>query len=111
MAHRIGVMNKGWQDNSMFYRSKEWRRLRKVVYAIDKGECQLCKTKGYYKRGKIVHHVNHVTGHEDIALNIYYVDGQGVEQRNLVTVCFKCHEEEHQWIRKEKAEPLTVERW
>jgi len=94
-----------------FYESKEWRRLRKLVLTEDKGECQACKAKGKYTKANTVHHVNYLKLHPELALETHYKDDDGVVKRNLISLCHDHHEEIHKWVQKEKAEPLTVERW
>lgn len=94
-----------------FYISIYWVRLRKEVLIEDRYECQLCKAKGYYKRANTVHHMNRVRERPDLALSKFYIDENGEKKRQLLSVCFDCHEEEHI---KEKQCPkilLTPERW
>ena len=96
-----------------FYESKEWRRLRKQVVLMDKGECQCCKAQGKYTKGIICHHINHVKEHPDKALDLYY-DDNGTQKRNIILVCRDCHEtichpERLRW--REIKKPLTEERW
>ena len=93
------------------YESKEWRKLRRVVLADDKYECQHCKRMGVYTKSTVVHHVNYLKMHPELALEKYYKDDDGNVKRNLISVCFLCHERIHQWVQKEKEEPLTKERW
>lgn len=93
-----------------FYSWKPWKHLRETVMKLDNYECQMCKAKGKYKRAEIVHHVKHVRDRPDLALSIW--DG---EERQLVSVCKWCHEEEHpermiQYQYKQK-ETLAEERW
>ena len=97
-----------------FYEWKLWRRLRKEVLASDKHECQVCKARGRYAKANTVHHVNHVKVRPEWALNKTYVDGNGLTQRNLISVCHDCHEtvchpERLRW--REIKKPLTEERW
>lgn len=104
-------------DTHPFYVAKEWRRLQKKVLADDKGECQLCKAKGKYAPACIVHHVKHLKQHPELALSKYYVDADGNLQRNLISVCRRCHEtvchpERIKYKQfKPKKKPLTDERW
>lgn len=97
------------------YESKYWRRLRRVVLAMDKSECVICRDKHKrYRKATTVHHVNHLKNNPDKALDIYYIDDKGIKQRNLLSVCKRCHEVEchPEWmIKREWVEPLTVERW
>lgn len=98
-------------DNAdAFYSWKAWKHLREMVLKLDNYECQMCKAKGKFKRAEIVHHVKHVKDRPDLALSIW--DG---EERQLVSVCKRCHEELHpertiQYQYKQK-EMLTKERW
>ena len=98
-----------------FYVSPEWRRLRREVLAADKGECQICKAKGFYKPANHVHHVNYVRKHPELALSKTYVDDDGNVKRNLVSVCKECHETvchpERLPYHGKKQKPLTAERW
>lgn len=96
-----------------FYTCPAWVKLRVEVLAEDKYECQPCKGKGRYKRAKIVHHIKHVRQHPELALSKHYVDEDGNEQRQLISVCNGCHEKEHpeRFKRGRKKKPLTIERW
>ena len=94
-----------------FYESKYWRRLRKEVLRADKYECQMCKAKGFYTKATVCHHVNYLKLHPELALEKFYKDDDGVVKRQLISLCHLCHEHIHEWIVKEKEEPLTVERW
>ena len=94
-----------------FYISRSWKRLRKEVLEQDKHECQHCKAKGKYTRGTHIHHINFVLQHPELAMSKTYIDESGAEQRNLITLCFDCHEQIHEYRLIEKKEPLTVERW
>lgn len=73
-----------------FYQLAEWKRMREKVLRMDHYECQLCKAKGRYRKGFIVHHVKHLKDRPDLALSVW--DG---EERQLITVCKQCHEELH----------------
>lgn len=75
-----------------FYCSPEWRRKRRHVLLRDKGECQLCKARGRYRKAVLVHHVLHLKDRPDLALCDAYTDGEGVEHRQLISVCRECHE-------------------
>jgi 5-methylcytosine-specific restriction protein A len=94
-----------------FYSWKPWKRLRKDVLRLDHYECQLCKAKGRYSRAEIVHHVKHLKDRPDLALSIW--DG---EERQLVSVCRRCHEELHPESMEgrfpaAKREAVPEERW
>lgn len=97
-----------------FYTCWAWLKLRAEVLAEDKNECQLCKKRGRYTRAKIVHHNKHVREYPELALSKVYIDEEGNEQRQLISVCNDCHEREHpeRFQKNEnKKQPLTIERW
>lgn len=94
-----------------FYESKEWRRLRREVLKVDRYECQVCRAKGFYTKATVVHHINYIKLHPELALDRFYKDDEGNVKRNLISLCHLCHEHIHEWLQKEKEEPLTVERW
>ena len=69
------------------------------------------KQKADTAKATIVHHVKHLKDRPDLALSIIDPD---TGERQLITVCKRCHEELHpesqqQTISKEKFE--TEERW
>ncbi|UXU54259.1 HNH endonuclease [Staphylococcus agnetis] len=93
-------------DRKRFYKTSEWRRLRKQRLIIDNYECQWCKEKGRVVTNKdtrlIVHHIEEVKDRPELALDI----------DNLVTVCFECHEEHHDRnIYKKKETKWSNDEW
>ena len=97
-----------------FYLSAAWQHLRDEVIAADHYECQICKAHGRYSRAVIVHHINHVDEHPELALCKTYVDSTGKEQRNLISVCRRCHETVCHPERMGKHRykpPITREQW
>lgn len=101
-------------DVHPFYCSSQWVRLSHRVLDMDKHECQLCKERGRYRRAELVHHVNHVRRAPKLALDIWYTDADGNQQRNLISVCKDCHETVCHPERLRKCSggaPLTRERW
>lgn len=92
-----------------FYSWAAWHKVRADVLKLDHNECQMCKAKGRYRRGSIVHHVHHLKDRPDLALSIYDDEGR----RQLITVCKSCHEELHPESQQQHAAPmpLTEERW
>ncbi|HDV6014277.1 TPA: HNH endonuclease [Staphylococcus pseudintermedius] len=76
-------------DRKRFYKTSEWKGLRKQRLIKDNYECQWCKNKGKVVTNNdtrlIVHHKQEVKDRPDLALDI----------DNLVTVCFECHEKHH----------------
>lgn len=93
------------QDNLVkFYKCKEWRRLRLEALIRDNNECQLCKSKGKYKRAENVHHIKEVKTHPHLALTL----------DNLQCLCIRCHNEVHDRLEQEKNKIpkfMNVERW
>jgi len=106
-----------WMDAGelwRFYTSARWLALRAEVLGEDLHECQECKAAGRYARATHVHHVNHVRRHPELALARNYIDGDGLVQRNLVSVCRRCHETVCHPERLRGGEPkpqINDERW
>ncbi len=94
-----------------FYTSWVWLQLRSAVLAADHGECQVCKKRGKYTRATTVHHVRYVRQHPELALSQTFVDSDGQEKRNLISLCHNCHEEIHGYRHQGRSSPLTQERW
>lgn len=100
--------------HNIFYDSPEWRAKRRQILAADRYECQECKRRGRYSRAVIVHHVQHLEDHPELALSDVYTDAHGVDRRQLISVCHDCHETVCHPERLRRAEPEappTVERW
>ena len=93
----------------LFYTWGKWLIVRDDVLKLDNWDCQICKAKGRRRKATIVHHVKHLKNRPDLALSVF--DG---EERQLLSVCKTCHEEEHpeslKRISKHK-KPVTAERW
>ena len=94
-----------------FYSWPEWRGLRSEVLRLDHFECQHCKARGRFRKGRIVHHVKHLRDRPDLALSVFDPD---TGARQLETLCKTCHELEHPESQRQyapKSPPLTAERW
>ena len=93
-----------------FYTSALWKRERAKVLDLDKHECQLCKQRGKYTRAAIVHHVKHLRDRPDLALCVF--DPESGE-RQLVSLCRACHEEQHpeRFNQHQPKKPIMEERW
>ena len=76
-----GLIARG--DVHPFYCTTQWIDLSRQVLEMDKHECQICKQRGRYHRAELVHHVNHVRDAPALALDLYYKDADGQQQRNL----------------------------
>lgn len=95
-----------------FYGWPEWEQVRGDVLRLDNKECQLCKQRHRCRRATLVHHVKHLKARPDLALSV--VDPETGE-RQLLSVCRACHEEQHPERMRRKdfvfLPPLTEERW
>ena len=96
---------------NVWYNSSLWKRRRAKVMRMDNYECQICKKKGRHQKAVLVHHVKHLKDRPDLALSIYDPD---TGERQLISVCKKCHEELHPEARrkcKTHSAPITDEWW
>lgn len=100
-----------------FYTWAVWRKTKSEVLRLDHYECQKCKARKKYSHAVVVHHVNHLREHPELALNIWYDDKEtGEKKRQLISLCKACHEEEHpERMKKPKSNAKekfwTEERW
>ena len=85
----VQLVNDGREH--IFYCSRAWHNKRKKILKADRYECQICKSQGKYSRTTVVHHVQHLRDRPDLGLSDTYVDADGVEHRQLVSVCENCH--------------------
>lgn len=92
-----------------FYKTTAWIKLSQEVMREQHFECQLCKQRGRYEKGKIVHHVNYVKHKPELALSKYYIDKNGNQARNLIVVCDYCHNQIHKTKHNKKF--VNQERW
>lgn len=65
-----------------FYKSKEWRRVRKLALQRDHYLCQDCLKEKRFTKATEVHHIRALTEHPELALNL----------NNLRCLCWVCHE-------------------
>ena len=100
-------INKLIESNELwkFYKSKQFRRLRKEVLNDDHHECQICRCAN----ATIAHHVQHVRKYPRLALSKYYCY-KGKKHRNLISVCKTCHNILHPEKHKGYKKPITEER-
>ena len=94
-----------------FYLWAAWIQKCRDIKRIDHNECQICKAKGRYRKGTIVHHVKHLKDRPDLALSLNDPD---TGERQLILVCKQCHEDVHpESFRKKRwnSQPITEERW
>ena len=71
-------------DNS-FYKSTEWKRLRRVILRRDGYACQECRRYGRMRGASHVHHINPVEHFPELARKSW----------NLVSLCQECHNAMH----------------
>lgn len=106
----LGLIQAGREH--LFYSWPEWQALREDVLRLDKRECVLCREqRRRYRPARIVHHVKHLRDRPDLALSITDPD---TGERQLVSVCKKCHEALHPESQRQftpRKPPLTAERW
>ena len=93
-----------------FYNSKAWERLSAAVRKMDHYQCVQC---GSMRRPLIVHHVKKLKDRPDLALSLRDPD---TGERQLITVCKRCHERLHPEALQEqkqmaKSEEIASERW
>ena len=95
-----------------FYDWPEWDGARGEALKLDRGECFLCRTrKRRYRKAVLVHHVKHLKDRPDLALSLFDPD---TGERQLVSLCRPCHEDEHPERRRRGGvvrPPVTDERW
>lgn len=94
-----------------FYDWPEWEQVRDDVLRLDHWECQGCKARHRYQMAALVHHVKHLKDRPDLALSVFDPD---TGERQLVSLCRACHEEQHpERIRRPapRPPPVTEERW
>lgn len=78
-----------------FYKTDEWKGLRRLILEESHNECAHCKERGEYGRAVTVHHVNEVRDRPELALSRTYIDARGKVRPNLVPLCFRCHNKAH----------------
>lgn len=84
------------------YKTKEWKLIRSRVLALDHYQCTECgrifsKQQTYTQKASdrpLVHHRFEVDKYPEYKYDIYVNIG-GKQYRNLVTLCFSCHELKH----------------
>ena len=72
-------------NNDKFYKSIQWRAVRKLVLHRDAYLCQTCKRQGRITPATIVHHI----------VPVRYDSKMALEPDNLETMCASCNIAEH----------------
>ncbi len=101
-------------DVYQFYKWSKWLRLREEVLRMDKYECQKCKAMHRYSPAQTVHHVYEFRKYPKYGLSIYVENENGVKVRNLVSLCNRCHNAEHERFKNHSnmiKKVMNEERW
>lgn len=80
-----------------FYHTKAWKKTRDAYARSVNGLCERCLERGEYRKGEIVHHIEHLTPAN--------IDNPAVTLGfdNLQLVCRDCHAELHPEIYEAEA--------
>ncbi|WP_416729210.1 HNH endonuclease [Fictibacillus sp. JL2B1089] len=73
------------RESRRFYKSKAWKKCRKLVLIRDNHLCQNCFKKGKLTAADMVHHIEELKDKPELALN----------EDNLISLCNTCHNKEH----------------
>lgn len=98
---------------SQFYHLKVFKDVKAKVFKDLHYECQEC-----LKENKLtvvflsdpLHHVKEIKEFPSLALSEYYNDELGNLQRNLLPLCYECHNKVHNRFQKNE-EFINEERW
>jgi len=84
-------------QRNKIYKTAQWYKTREDVFKLDHYECQRCNHNVFetgepkkITKATLVHHRYHVDQFPQYKYSIY-VNGE----RNLVSLCFNCHEQLH----------------
>ena len=88
----------GFRNIRDFYKSGIWKTFRKHVLEHKKSYCERCWQRGFYKKGKVLHHKKHLREFPELALT----------ESNTELLCDDCHKEEHP---EEFKATKYLERW
>lgn len=72
-------------DMKDFYESRAWKKMKVAVLRRDGYRCQHCKRYGRMTEAQVVHHIQHLDEHPELAL----------DPKNLISLCIGCHNKEH----------------
>ncbi|MBR6983013.1 MAG: HNH endonuclease [Ruminococcus sp.] len=68
-----------------FYKDWYWRMLALRIIKEEHGECRMCKDAHKLKKATLVHHIQYLRDHPELAY----------ERSNLMPLCHDCHERIH----------------
>lgn len=109
LARLVALISAG--EEWKFYNWQDWRRTRDEVRRMDHWQCSKCSRPIHNRRECIAHHVKPLRERPDLALSIFDPE---TGDRQIITVCKQCHEEEHPDSLAQfspPAPPVTAERW
>lgn len=111
---------KALKENKAYkiYKCAEFRHLKKRILEENNYECVMCKDNNMITRADTVHHIMEVKNHPELAFEEFYIDEDGNKQKNLIPLCFNCHNAIHKRYgyrpnqTKDKVEEfVNEERW
>lgn len=89
------------KQRNEIYKTKQWKEIRKKVFKLDHYECVRCNHTLYdtdvpkkLTRPTLVHHIFEAKKYPQYKYDIW-VEIDGKTYRNLVSLCFDCHETIH----------------
>lgn len=88
------------QFANQFYGSRQWKQTRKAYWISKGGLCEHCLAKGLIVPGEQVHHKIELTPRNisDPAITC--------NPANLVLLCRRCHDEQHN-VKRFRVDPAT----
>ena len=97
-----------------FYKTDEWKALRREVMEDHGYTCSMCEERGKLSKADTVHHEYEVREHPHMALTRYVDDPSTGERREVLhPLCNRCHNEIHDRTFKgnEPKPQLNEEKW
>lgn len=93
-------------EENKVYKLQLWRRKRAAILKRDNYECQHCKRKAWRRKIVKATHVHHIK-------ELKYYPELALDDDNLISLCFECHEEQHDRNENNRKQPKFVneERW
>ena len=99
----------------VFYKTPEWRALRREVMEDHGFACERHAALGIYRRADTVHHELEVRDYPALALTRYVSQPDGSQREVLHPLCNECHNAVHGRFsgsqRRRRTKPCTEERW
>lgn len=95
----LRAIEKGRED--IFYNGRPWRNKRKQILERDNFECQRCKEQGRVSKADTVHHIKELKDNPEL----------GMKDKNLISLCFRCHNIVHERFEGREPRVDIPERW